>query len=232
MSTIPVYMTRKGELAPGHGIVKTGTAAVEVPFNTVVGRSADGTIKPLAEGAVYSYLGVAVDDKRKQIPYDGFYAAGKKVPYVADGVATVLLMGGLTVNSGDYVKNLTGYGAGTETLGVVMGESAATRTLYSIGRVIDANDVGNAAYDQPVYESAAGAISGDIVTFGVAATKALLELKNGDVVVIDSDTYAEVNVVKNADYSSTAVQMVKNPLPHHATSIMMYKLLPIQVELI
>jgi hypothetical protein len=78
MSTIPTYMTFKGVKTPGSGIIKTGVAASEIPFGAFVTRSADGTIKAQVTNVPYTYLGVAVDDQRQQMPYDGFYAAARR----------------------------------------------------------------------------------------------------------------------------------------------------------
>lgn len=229
MATIPTYMTKKGVLTAGHGIIKSGLAASEIPFGAVVTRSADGTIKATPSSGTYAYLGVAINDNRKQNPYDGFYAAGKKVPFVATGTANVLLLGGETVDSGDFVTiaDVT-LGAGTESLGVVVPEdTATTRTAYSIGRVLDSADSGDTDYDQSI-----SSISADIVTFGSSAVKDYLDLNEGDYIVIDSAQTAEVNMVADADYSSTAIKMVKNPLSAHSSAIKAYTLTQIEVELI
>jgi len=233
MSTIPTYMIKKGTLTAGHGIIKTGLAASEIPFGAMVMRAADGTIKAtLMPGSpTYDYLGIAINDNRQQLPYDGFYAAGKKVPYVATGTAYGLLVGGQTVDSGDFVRlqfAAAGLGAGTEPLGLLVPETTpAVRTAFSVGRVLDVADSGSADYDQTI-----SSYTNDIVTFGSAATKDYLDLHDGDYVCIDSNEHGEVNMVADADYSSTAVQLVKNPLSGHTTSPTMYKLTQIEVELI
>lgn len=233
MATIPTYMIKKGTLTAGHGIIKTGIAASEIPFGAMVMRAADGTIQAtLFPGTpTYDYLGIAVNDNRQQVPYDGFYAAGKKVPYVATGTANGLLLGGQTVDSGDFVRlqfAAAALGAGTEPLGVLVPETTpATKTLYSVGRVLDVADSGDAAFDQTITS-----YTGDVVTFASSTVKGYLDLHDGDYVVIDSNEHAEVNMVADADYSSTAVQMVKNPLAGHSTSPTMYKLTQIEVELI
>ena len=76
MATIPTYMTKKGVLTAGHGIIKTGVAASEIAFGAMVTRAADGTIKATVSSGTYDYLGVVVNDDRQQSPYSGFYAAG------------------------------------------------------------------------------------------------------------------------------------------------------------
>jgi hypothetical protein len=228
MATIPTYMTFKGVKTPGSGIIKTGVAASEIPFGAFVTRSADGTIKAQISGTPYNYLGVAVDDQRQQMPYDGFYAAGKKVPYIATGTANVWLLGGQTINAGDFVKFPTTLGAGTESLGVVIPEATpATRTASSVGRVLETYDAGDADYDQPVTSFA-----GSVVTFNAAATIAHLDLVEGDYVVIDSDEAAEVNRVVDPLTSDTTITMEKDLLASHAKNITMYKLVQIEVELI
>lgn len=228
MATIPTYMTFKGVKTPGSGIIKTGVAASEIPFGAFVTRSADGTIKAQVSNKPYTYLGVAVDDQRQQMPYDGFYAAGKKVPYIATGTANVWLLGGDTVDAGDFVRFPEKLGAGTESLGVVSVESAATtRTASSVGRVLETYDAGDADYDQPVTSFA-----GSVVTFNAAATIAKLDLVEGDYVVIDSDEAAEVNRVVDPLTSDRTITMEKDLLASHVDNITMYKLVQIEVELI
>ena len=228
MATIPTYMTFKGVKTPGSGIIKTGVAASEIPFGAFVTRSADGTIKAQISGTPYNYLGVAMDDQRQQMPYDGFYAAGKKVPYIATGTANVWLLGGQTINASDFVRFPTTLGAGTESLGVVIPEATpATRTAYSVGRVLETYDAGDADYDQPVT-----LFAGSVVTFNAAATIAKLDLVEGDYVVIDSDEAAEVNRVVDPLTSDRTITMEKDLLASHAKNITMYKLVQIEVELI
>ena len=228
MATIPTYMTFKGVKTPGSGIIKTGVAASEIPFGAFVTRSADGTIKAQVTNAPYNYLGVAVDDQRQQMPYDGFYAAGKKVPYIATGTANVWLLGGQTIDAGDFVRFPTTLGAGTESLGVVIPETdPIIRTAYSVGRVLETYDAGDANYDQLV-----DSFVGSVVTFNAAATIAKLDLVEGDYVVIDSDEAAEVNRVVDPLTSAKTITMEKDLLASHANSITMYKLVQIEVELI
>jgi len=228
MATIPTYMTFKGVKTPGSGIIKTGVAASEIPFGAFVTRSADGTIKAQVSNKPYTYLGVAVDDQRQQMPYDGFYAAGKKVPYIATGTANVWLLGGQTIDAGDFVRFPTTLGAGTESLGVVIPEAVpATRTASSVGRVLETYDAGDENYDQTVTS-----FIGSVVTFDAAATIAKLDLVEGDYVVIDSDEAAEVNRVVDPLTSATTITMEKDLLASHDKNITMYKLVQIEVELI
>lgn len=228
MATIPTYMTFKGVKTPGSGIIKTGVAASEIPFGAMVTRAADGTIKAQVSNVPYNYLGVAVDDQRQQMPYDGFYAAGKKVPYIATGTANVWLLGGQTIDAGDFVRFPTTLGAGTESLGIVYPENApTTRTAYSVGRVLEMADAGDANYDQSVTS-----FVGSVVTFDAAATIAKMDLVEGDYVVIDSNEAAEVNRVVDPLTSATTITMEKDLLASHATNITMYKLVQIEVELI
>ena len=228
MATIPTYMTFKGVKTPGSGIIKTGVAASEIPFGAFVTRSADGTIKAQVSNSPYTYLGVAVDDQRQQMPYDGFYAAGKKVPYVATGTVNVWLLGGKTIAAGDFAMFPGKLGAGTESLGVVIPETTpTTRTAYSVGRVLETDDAGDANYDQLITS-----FVGSVVTFDAAATIAYLDLVEGDYVVIDSDEAAEVNRVVDPLTSATTITMEKDLLASHATNITMYKLVQIEVELI
>ncbi len=228
MATIPTYMTFKGVKTPGSGIIKTGVAASEIPFGAFVTRSADGTIKAQVSNVPYTYLGVAVDDQRQQMPYDGFYAAGKKVPYIATGTANVWLLGGQTIDAGDFVRFPTTLGAGTESLGVVFPEATpTTRTAYSVGRVLETADAGDTDYDQAITSFA-----GSVVTFNAAATIAKMDLVEGDYVVIDSDQAAEVNRVVDPLTSATTITMEKDLIASHADNVTMYKLVQIEVELI
>lgn len=228
MATIPTYMTFKGVRTPGSGIIKTGVAASEIPFGAMVTRADDGTIKAQVTNVPYNYLGVAMDDQRQQVPYDGFYAAGKKVPYIATGTANVWLLGGDTVGAGDFVRFPATLGAGTESLGIVSVESTATtRTAYSVGRVLECDDAGHADYDQVITS-----YDGAVVTFGSAAILTKLALKEGDYVVIDSNEKAEVNRVLEPATSTTTCTMEKDLLSGHTTNPIMYKLVQIEVELI
>ena len=119
-------------------------------------------------------------------------------------------------------------GAGTESLGVVIPETTpTTRTAYSVGRVLETDDAGDANYDQLVTS-----FVGSVVTFDAAATIAYLDLVEGDYVVIDSDEAAEVNRVVDPLTSATTITMEKDLLASHATNITMYKLVQIEVELI
>ena len=168
------------------------------------------------------------DDQRQQVPYDGFYAAGKTVPYVATGTANVWLLGGQTIDAGNFVRFPATLGLGTESLGVVVPESSVNvRTAYSVGRVLEVADAGDADYDQTI-----ASYSGDAVTFGSAGALSALDLVEGDYVVIDSNEHAEVNRVVDPAYSTVICKMEKDLLAGHTTSITMYKLVPIEVELI
>jgi len=230
MATIPTYMTKKGVLTAGHGIIKTGVAASEIAFGAMVTRAADGTIAATPTTGTYDYLGVAVNDDVQQSPYSGFYAAGKKVPYVATGTAYAWLLGGQTIDAGNFVKigGTLGVSTYTDPLGILIPEGTpTTRTAYSVGRVLDVADSGDSDYDQDITS-----YTGDVVTFGSSTIKDYLDLVDGDYVVIDSDEKAEINMVADADYSSTACKMVKNPLSGHTTNPKMYKLTQMEIELI
>jgi hypothetical protein len=221
-------MNFKGVRTANSGPNGYGIAATEIPYGAFVTRSADGTIKAQVTNVPYNYLGVAVDDARKQIPYEGFYAAGKKVPYVKTGTARGWLLGGQTIDSGDFVRFPTTLGAGTEPLGVLFPESTAyVRTAYSVGRVVDVADSGNTDFDQTV-----SSISNDTLTIDSSANLTLLDLDEGDFIVIDSNEAAEVNMIVDPAASSTTCTCVKTPLASHANSIKIYKLTQIEVELI
>jgi len=221
-------ITFKGVKTSYSGMQKRGLTASEVPFGAFVTRSADGTVKAQVTNVPYEYLGVAVESEVEQRPYDGFFAAGKNVSYVATGVVNAWLLGGDTVDSGDFVRFPATLGAGTESLGVVSVESTpTTRTAYSVGRVTQTSDAGSADYDQTI-----ASISGSTVTFGLAATLTALGLVRGDYVVIDSNEAAEVNRIVDPAASTVTCTCVKPPLATHANAIKMYKLVPIEIELI
>jgi hypothetical protein len=216
-----VRTARSGPM--GSGIVASGQ---DIAFGAFVTRSADGYIKAQVTNVPLNYLGVANDDARKH-SVDGFYAAGEKVPIIVSGSAYVWLLGGDTVDTADFVRFPATLGAGTEGLGIVASESTpATKTAYTIGRVIDAADKGSADYDQTV-----SSISGSTVTFGSSSVKDYLDLAVGDYVVIDSNEAAEVNRIAVPDTSTVACTMVKTPLASHANAIKMYKLVQIEVEI-
>lgn len=213
----------------GSGIMTSGIVASGqvVAYGTFVRRSADGTIYMVPTGDnIHGFLGIANDDIIHQ-DYDGFYAAGKKVPIIIGGSANAWLLGGEVVYSGDYLKFPAALGAGTEGLGVLAPETTLTKTLDSVARYIGVNDAGDADYDQTI-----ASISGDTVTFGLAANLADLDLSEGDLVVIDSDEAAEVNMVANPAASSTTCTMSRTPLASHANAIKMYKLVQINVQLL
>jgi len=113
------------------------------------------------------------------------------------------------------------------TAGAYPETTPTTKTLHSVGRVLDVADSGDADYDQTITS-----YSEDTVTFASAAVKDYLDLVDGDYVVIDSNEHAEINMVADADYSSTACKMVKNLLAGHSTSPKMYKLTQMEIELI
>jgi hypothetical protein len=229
-TTIPSYLTFRGTLANAEAkYIKTGIAATEIPFGAFVTRAADGTIEatPSVTGQ-HAYLGVAVDDAKQQKPYDGFYAAGKIVPYVSQGSAYAWLLGGEVALAGDFFKlgAALGSSSGTTPLGVLTPETTVTRTLASVARFLGPADAGDAAYDQTI--SATTSATGTTVT---CAGLASLTLKEGTWVVIASSENCEVNRVVNPALSTTTFTVEKNVLTH-TTSPKVYQLVPIQVELI
>ena len=212
----------------GSGRIITGTVASgqSVAYGAFVMRSADGYIRMVDTGTnVHGYLGVANDDV-VQHTYDGFYDAYDLVPIISTGAANAWLLGGQTVNSGDYLKFPGTLGAGTEGVGVLIPESGATRTLDSVARYIGEDDAGSADYDQTV-----SSISGSTLTIDSAAHLTALALAEGDAIIIDSDEAAEFNVIANPAASTTTCTTVKAPLASHATAIKIYKLVQIPVML-
>ena len=218
----------KGVRTAASGYMKSGIVASGqyVLFGAFVARSADGTVKSQVTNEPYDYLGVANDDVRSH-QIDGFYSANEKVPYIINGTANVWLLGGQTIDSGDFIRFPTTLGAGTESLGVVMTEGTpTTRTTKSIGRVVDAADSGSADYDQLI-----ASISGDTVTMANAPALTALDLSEGDVVVLDSDEAAEVTRVVDPAASTTAFTVNKTPLATHVNNKTAYKCTQIEVDL-
>ncbi len=98
-------MNFNGIRTGGSGPMLTGivASAQEVAYGAFVARSADGYVRMASTGTnIHGYLGVANDDI-VQHTYDGFYNAGNKVSYIINGTANAWLLGGSTVNSGDYL---------------------------------------------------------------------------------------------------------------------------------
>lgn len=218
----------RGVRTASSGAMKPGLVASGqyVPFGGFVARSADGTIKAQVTNVPYTYLGVANDDVRKH-EIDGFYSPGEKLSYIIGGTANVWLLGGDTVDSGDFIRFPATLGLGTESLGIVASEgTATTRTAYTIGRVVNDADQGDAAFDQPI-----SSISGSTVTFGSAATLTNLDLSEGDYVIIDSDQGAEINRIIDPAASTTTCTLLRTPLATHVDNKTMYKLVQIEVAL-
>ena len=217
-----VRTSRSGTMSSG--IVYTGQ---EIPYGAFVTRAADGYVKAQVTNVPLNYIGVANDDIRKH-PVDGFYEAGSKVPIIVNGSANVWLLGGATVDTGDFVRFPATLGAGTESLGIITSEGTpTTRTAYSVGHVIDAADSGVATYTQ-----VATAISGSTVTIDSAADLTALSLEEGDYIVIDSDAAAEVNKVLDPAATSATFTTVKTPLASHTTNKAVYKLVQIEVMML
>lgn len=176
-------------------------------YGTVVVRTAAETAKAAA-GSATAILGVACDRQQPgQTP--GFYEQYELMEIQVDGIAMFWLLGGVTIQSGNYFKVAT-LGAGTENLGLITPESTATtKTVASIGRVVGGatyGDAGNAGYDQVL--TADAAISDTVLTLDAAKMTAL-GLSPGDYIAIGDTDSAEINIVKSV--TSTAIT-VQNPL--------------------
>lgn len=221
-------MNFNGVKTGGSGPILTGVVASgkDVAYGAFVRRSADGYIKMVPTGsAVHGYLGVANDDI-VQHTYDGFYDAYNRVPIITSGIVYAWLLGGQVALSGDYLKFPTTLGAGTEGLGVLYPETTLTRTVDSVARMVQKDDAGDTDYDQVV-----SSISGAELTLSSAGALTALDLVEGDMIVIDSDEAAEMNMIAEPDTSTTKCTTVKTPLASHATSIKIYKLEQIMVML-
>lgn len=208
--------------------IRSGFAAgARTPFGAICTRSADGIAKPIITGAtVVDYIGVAPEDMVTKT-VDGFYSQYDTLPLIPAGVVQAWLLGGETIDSGNYLKAPAALGAGSEFLGVLAPEaSAKVKTAKSLARCVGA-DVGDANYDQTV-----DSISAKVLTFASAAVMAHLDLAEGDYVVIDSDEAAEVNRIDDPAVSTTTCSVQLDPAATHANAIKIYKLVQAEVLLI
>jgi len=208
--------------------IRNGFAAgARTAFGALCTRSADGIAKPIATGTTVSdYIGVAPEDMVTKT-VEGFYSQYDTLPLISAGVVHVWLLGGETIDSGNYLKAPTTLGAGTEPLGVLVPEgTATTRTTKSLAKCVGP-DVGDADYDQTV-----SSISEKVLTIDSAAHLTALSLAKGDYVVIDSDEAAEVNRIDNPAVSTTTCSVQLDPSASHATNIKIYKLVQAEVLLL
>ena len=208
--------------------IRSGFAAgVRTPFGAICTRSADGIAKPIITGAtVVDYVGIAPEDMVSK-SVDGFYSQYDILPLIPAGIVHAWLLGGETIDGGNYLKAPGTLGASTEFLGVLIPEaSVKVKTAKSLARCVGA-DVGDAEYDQTV-----SSISAKELTIDSEAHLTSLALAKGDYVVIDSDEAAEVNRIDDPAVAATKCSVQLDPLATHATAIKIYKLVQVEVLLI
>ena len=208
--------------------VRGGFAAgTRTPFGALCTRSADGIVKPIITGAaIEDYVGIALENMVEQT-VDGFYSQYDSVPLGSAGVVRAWLLGGQTIDGGNYLKAHAGLGLGSEFLGILIPEGTpANRTVKSLAKCVG-NDVGSADYTQTV-----ASISEKVLTFGSAAVLTSLAVVKGDYVVVASDEGAEVNRIDNPAVSTTTCSLQLDPLAAHATNIAIYKLVQMEVLLL
>ncbi len=183
-------------------------AGARTAYGAVVVRTAAETAKGAA-GSATGILGVACD-RQQPGATPGFYEQYDLMDIQIDGIAMFWLLGGLTIQSGNYFKVGT-LGAGTENLGIIIPEPSTpnVRTVASIGRVVGGatyGDVGNAGYDQVLVANAA---IGDTTLTLDAGKMTALGLVAGDYIAIGDTDSAEINIVESVTSTTITVQ---NPL--------------------
>jgi len=222
---------QKGIRTSRSGAMTTGIVAAGeyIAFGAMVSRNADGYVQatPTASSTVYDYLGLACDDVRKHL-VDGFYGPGGEVPILVNGAGMGWLLGGQTIDTGNFVKNAGAIGAGTEGLGVLIPESTPkTRSLLTVGKYIGQADMGDGAY-----AAACTTYSGTTITFGSNAIKEAILFQSGDYIAIaQSGTISEVNRVVDAELGSTTMSVVKTATGAFTTPTI-YRLQPMEVLLL
>ena len=200
-------------------------AGARTPFGALCTRSADGIAKPIITGAtVVDHIGVALDDIVEKT-VDGFYSQYDPLPLISAGVVRVWLLGGETIDGGNYLKAPATLGV-AEPLGVLIPEaSVKVKTAKTLAKCVGA-DVGDAEYDQTV-----SSISAKELTIDSEAHLTSLALSKGDYVVIDSDEAAEVNRIDDPAVAATKCSVQLDPSASHATAIKIYKLVQAEVML-
>jgi len=205
----------------------------QIPYGALVARSAEGKVKATPTGTTdLGYLGVALDDEVENRDNPGFYPEDVPVPIKVNGPAKLWLIGGKTVQSGDYVKMAAALGASTENLGVIGPESTKdVKTTKTIGRVIgdeETGDVGSADYDQTLESDAA---SGQKDIELTEAKVSSMDLVVGDYVVIDDNNAAEINRVAKIDGGNVTMQNTLSNSYTTAAAATAYKLVQVKIIL-
>jgi len=205
-------------------------AGGEIPYGALVARSAEGKVKATPTGTTdLGYIGVALDDEVENRDNPGFYSADTPVPLKVSGPAKFWLIGGKTVQSGDYLKMADTLGAGTENLGVLGPETSKdVKTTKTVARVIGdetSGDVGSADYDQTLEADAtAGENEVELTTAKIAS----MELVAGDYVILDDNSAGEINRVEKIEDATVTLQ---NPLKNGyttAAAATLYKLVQVK----
>lgn len=202
----------------------------EVPYGALVARSAEGKVKGTPTGTTdLGYIGIALDDEVENRDNPGFYSEETPIPLKTAGTAKFWLIGGKTVQSGDFLKMAAALGASTENLGVLGPEASKdTRTVKSIARVTGdetTGDMGSADYDQTLNSDTA---SGEKVTTLTEAKIASMELVPGDYVVIDDNNAAEINRVVSTSGDDVTLQNAMKNAYTTAAAATMYKLVQVK----
>ena len=206
-------------------------AAGKIAFGAVCMRSAAGEVKATAS-ATMAYIGVAVDDNVEK-DVEGFYSDGDAVPLQTSGTCRVWMLGGVVSQAGDFIRLIptTIIGNDADFIGVCTEEATATtRTVNTVGKIIEADDIGSTDYVQLVETTSN---SGQKVVTMSAAKITALALSAGDYILVsDLGVGSEVQVVDSV--SSTAITCTENLVNTYtaAADTNVYRLSQAEVELL
>lgn len=205
-------------------------AGGEIPYGALVARSAEGKVKATPTGDTdLGFIGVALDDEVENRDNPGFYSADTPTPLKVSGPAKFWLMGGKTVQSGDYLKMAATIGAGTEPIGALGPEDTKdVKTVKTVARVIgdeETGDVGSADYDQTLESDATG---GEKEIELTEAKISSMDLVVGDYVVLDDNNAGEINRVAKIDGEFVTLQNAMANSYTTAAAATLYKLVQVK----
>lgn len=202
-------------------------AAEALMYGAFVRRSAADKAAYANSGDGLGYLGIVRENEVENKDNPGFYDLADLLPIKMTGGAKAWLMGGQTIQTGEFLK-LAAFD------GVLTPEATPeTRTAASVARVAggaDTGDVGSADYDQ-VLSADADAGQKDVTLLAANLTK--LALSVGDYVIVGDDNAYEINRV--ASLTSTTVTMQNALVATYdidTASATLYKLVQVKVELV
>ncbi len=187
-------------------------AAAQIPFGSLVNRTAAGTVSVAPDGAnTIDYDGVAVNAQDEK-DIDGFYAQYDAVPVAACGVVQLMVIGGGTdLTSGNFVEIGNDFG----WVQVESGGAGVRDTSTTVAVCLE-----DAEISDYTLTSMTGTINTKTVTVGASATT---YLSQGDYVYLVSSELStgEIKVVDTVD-SATQFTLKENLSITHATSGVVY----------